>query len=176
MRYSIFHRRGRSETLPYTTPIIIIIMALFVVQVYAQDATPAVTDDQVNSVASQMYCPVCENIPLDVCGTEACAQWRDEIRSQLQAGRTADQVIADFVARYGDRVVGTPQNPGLRALSLVTPWVIALLVVAVALWVLNRWRQNKRVFVGEGLRPSPAAGLTDDDYRARIEQDLQSRR
>lgn len=163
-------RRGGSETLPYLT---IILLTLFTVQVYAQDNTSTVTADQVNGVASQMYCPVCENIPLDVCGTEACAQWRDEIRSQLQNGRTADQVIADFVARYGDRVVGTPQDPGLRALSLVTPWLIALVVFGGALWVFNRWRRNKLAFAGE---TTSLSQTTADDYRARIERDLQARR
>jgi len=34
---------------------------------------PKVTDDAVNSVAKELYCPVCENIPLDVCPTQACA-------------------------------------------------------------------------------------------------------
>lgn len=165
-------RGGGVKTLPYIT-LTVILLALLAVRVYAQSNTPTITDDQVNSVASQMYCPVCENIPLDVCGTQACAQWRDEIRTQLQNGRTADQVIADFVARYGDRVVGTPQDPGLRALSLVTPWIIALLVTIVAVWVFIRWRRNKLAFAGE----SPAAPeTTNDNYRARIEHDLKARR
>jgi cytochrome c-type biogenesis protein CcmH len=173
MLKAFFHRGMRfASTLPYLT-IIIILLALFTLSVYAQDTSSNVTADQVNSVASQMYCPVCENIPLDVCGTEACAQWRDEIRSQLQNGRTSDQIIADFVARYGDRVVGTPQDPGLRALSLVTPWIIALVVLIGVIWVFIRWRRNKLAFVGNN---APLSQATADDYRARIERDLQARR
>jgi cytochrome c-type biogenesis protein CcmH/NrfF len=34
---------------------------------FAQGSDP--TDDEVNAIASQLYCPVCENIPLDACGT-----------------------------------------------------------------------------------------------------------
>ncbi len=30
------------------------------------------TDDEVNRIAKQLYCPVCENTPLDVCPTQAC--------------------------------------------------------------------------------------------------------
>ena len=30
------------------------------------------TDDDVNAVAKQLYCPVCENTPIDVCPTQAC--------------------------------------------------------------------------------------------------------
>ena len=85
-----------------------------------------------NAIAKKLYCPVCENITLDTCGTAACADWRDEIRLQLEQGRTEDQIINDFVSRFGDRVVGTPQDTALRALSLVTPWVIIAGVLLLA--------------------------------------------
>ncbi len=169
-------RRFLTETRPYLASVTVaLLMALVVLRVYAQEATPVVTDDQVNQIASQMYCPVCEDIPLDVCGTDACIQWRAEIKTQLQAGRTPTQIIADFVSRYGDRVVGTPQDPTLRALSLVTPWIIAAVIVVIALWVLNRWWRSKRLLATAGLT-APPVEITDEDYRARLERDLQSRR
>ena len=142
---------------------------------YAQDT--AVTDDDVNAIARRMYCPVCENIPLDVCPTAACAQWREEIRAQLEAGRTPEQIIADFVQRFGERVIGTPQDPTLRALSLVTPWLVGLAAVIVAAFTLARWRGNRES--GGQVSGVYAAGgtlLSDDEYRARLERDLQARR
>ena len=54
------------------------------VAVSAQQPTPS--DDEVNAIARQLYCPVCENTPLDVCPTQACAQWRDLIRQMLAEG------------------------------------------------------------------------------------------
>ena len=51
---------------------------------FAQSPTPS--DDDVNRIAHQLYCPVCENVPLDVCGTQACAQWRELIREKLGQG------------------------------------------------------------------------------------------
>lgn len=127
-----------------TRTIMMVLFALLalVVPVLAQDGG-AVTADEVNTIAKKMYCPVCENIPLDVCGTAACAQWRDEIRIQLEQGYTEQEIINDFVGRYGDRVVGTPQDPTLRALSLVTPWVIGALVVALAGFSLLRWWRGR---------------------------------
>lgn len=106
----------------------------------AQDsATRVVTDDEVNAIASKLYCPVCENIPLDACGTAACADWRYEIRLQLEAGKTEQEIIDDFVLRFGDRVVGTPQDPTLRALSLVTPYVaIGVGLIAVVVFLVRR--------------------------------------
>lgn len=139
-----------------------------------------VTDDEVNAVASKLYCPVCENIPLDACGTAACHDWREEIRSQLASGMTEQEVIAAFVARYGDRVVGTPMDPTLRALSLVTPWVLGAIIVLGALWTLMRWRSRRGTATSDELVDTvsvPADAARDDDYyRTRLEQDLQTRR
>ncbi len=143
-----------------------------------------VTADQVNRVASRLFCPVCENIPLDTCGTAACAQWRDEIRLQLESGKTEQQVIDDFVARYGDRVVGTPQDPTLRALTLVTPWAISLIALGAAAFIFLRWRAElvaqSRKAAGSSTVPSAAqAGpmpASENEYRARLERDLARRR
>src|SRR5512138_1525512 len=64
--------------------------------------TPQPSDDQVNAVAKELYCPVCENIPLDVCPTQACAQWRELIGDKLAQGWTAEQIKSYFVEQYGD--------------------------------------------------------------------------
>ncbi len=142
----------------------------------AQDATPStpVTADDINAVAKQMYCPVCENIPLDVCPTDACQQWRQEIGIQLSEGKSPDEIKANFVARYGDRVVGTPEDPTLRALSLVTPWIVAVIAIIIAGWIVLRWRRNRQIT--PKLTASSTGSGSEDDYRARLEQDLLSRR
>ncbi len=147
---------------------------------YAQDdPRRPVTDDEVNAVSKKLYCPVCENITLDTCGTLACAQWREEVRLLLSEGNTPEQVIENFVARFGDRVVGTPVDPTLRALSLVTPWLLSGLVLLGTAIIFLRWRK-------EGGAPTPKASAAQpsasasvrslETYRARIEADLAARR
>lgn len=149
-----------------------LLILTLVLPMQAQEAT--ITDDQVNAVAEQLYCPVCENIPLDVCPTLACQEWREEIRTQLASGMNEQAVINDFVQRYGERVVGTPQDPMLRALSLVTPWVLGLIAVLAAGYVLLRWRTGPTHTAASS---APQSSAKDDDYyRSRIEADLTARR
>src|SRR5829696_5530567 len=74
----------------------------------AQGPTP--TDDEVNRIAKQLYCPVCESTPLDVCPTEACRQWRDLIRTMLAEGKSEAEIKQYFVEHYGDRVLNEPPN------------------------------------------------------------------
>jgi cytochrome c-type biogenesis protein CcmH len=170
-------RRSMSATGPYIALFTLLLLIFLALPARAQEpiSTPDVTADDVNAIARKMYCPVCENIPLDVCPTEACAQWREQIKSDLEAGQSEDQIIAAFVARYGDRVVGTPQDPTLRALSLVTPWLIGIIVVAVAAVLLVRWRRN-RTAVPVAAVSTTLENFTDEHYRARLERDLQARR
>ena len=148
-----------------------VLLALFLlVALPAAAQQITVTDDDVNAIAKKMYCPVCENIPLDVCGTAACEQWRGEIRTQLEEGYTEAEIITDFINRFGERVVGTPQDPLLRSLSLVTPWIIGLGLLVIVLVNFRRWRGQKTT-----TSTTPADG-SDDAYRNRLEADLKARR
>lgn len=137
--------------------------------------TSAVSDDAVNAVAASLYCPVCENIPLDVCPTEACIQWREEIRIQLAEGQSEQQIITNFVDRYGDRVVGVPEDPLLRGLTLITPWLIGAVVLVAGVSILIRWRRGQR---GTLATTTGTVSTLDDEasYRARLESDLVKRR
>src|SRR5512136_1359796 len=92
---------------------------LWVGFVSAQQPTPS--DDQVNAIARQLYCPVCENIPLDVCPTTACAQWRELIRQKLADGWNEQQIKDYFVQQYGARVIGSPPAKGINWLVYLVP-------------------------------------------------------
>ena len=130
-----------------------------------------VSDDEVNAVAARLYCPVCENIPLDDCDTPACRQWREEIRHQLGEGLTQQAIIDDFVLRFGERVVGTPRDPTLRTIVLLTPWALGLAALLVATGRIRRWRLRNQALAVEEQDLAHEA-----DYRARIEADLRARR
>lgn len=154
----------------------IVLAAWGVLPLIAQDATPAprfISDDAVNAVAARMYCPVCEFVPLDTCGEAACMVWKEEIREQLAAGRTADQIISGFVERYGDRVVGVPQDPGLRLLSIIGPVIVAIAALFTGFATFLRW-QRRQVTRQAALTAEDASSVSPGatDYRARVERDL----
>src|SRR5512139_3696488 len=105
--------------------ILALLFSLLVVgAVAAQLRQPTASDDQVNAIAKQLYCPVCENTPLDVCPTEACRQWRELIRTQLGQGWTEDQIKQYFVENYGARVLSEPPRQGLNWIVYLLPPVL----------------------------------------------------
>jgi len=136
----------------------------------AKAQTPAVSDDQVNAVAHQLYCPVCENIPLDVCPTQACAEWRDLIRQKLQVGWSGDQIKAYFVQQYGDRVLGTPPARGLNWLVYIIP----PLAILGGVFILYRAFKAYHKPLPQPASPPPSAGPVDE-YVARLEEELRKR-
>lgn len=142
----------------------------------AQDATPPapVTADDVNRVAKQLFCPVCENTPLDVCPTEACAQWRATIREKLEAGWTEQQIFDYFVAQYGERVLARPSTRGINILVWVVP-PLALAIGAVGLWRYLKGAVRPTTAAASAAAPEPEAA-PGDDYARRLEQELKQRR
>lgn len=108
----------------------------------AQNISPP-TDDEVNAIAKELYCPVCENTPLDVCPTQACAQWRDMIREKLSQGFSADEIKEYFVNQYGDRVLAEPPRRGLNWLVYILPPMFFLGGVVLVYRSLRNAQMNK---------------------------------
>lgn len=131
--------------------------------VLAQTATPS--PDEVNRVARQLYCPVCENVPLDVCPTQACADWRADIRDKLALGWSEAQIKNYFVEQYGDRVLARPPARGLNLVVYIVP-PLALLLGAALLYRYLRARPQPKAVVDS---PPPS------DYQARLEKELNDR-
>ena len=150
-----------------------LLAGLFFTLVQAQSPTP--TDNEVNAVAKQLYCPVCENISLDVCPTTACAQWRALIRAQLAEGKTVDEIKEYFVANYGDRVLATPPTRGFNWLVYILPPLFFLGGVYMVYRVLSTMKYKKP---DQPAQPPVEPGEADqaDPYFARVEAELEQHR
>jgi cytochrome c-type biogenesis protein CcmH len=134
---------------------------------FAQEATPnAPTDDEVNAIAKQMYCPVCENVPLDVCPTQACIEWRNLIREKLASGWSEQEIKNYFVEQFGDRLLATPPPIGLNWLVYIVPPIVFLLGVYILFRAFIAWR--KPITEVE----SSAQQLPNDEYVRRLEEEL----
>jgi cytochrome c-type biogenesis protein CcmH len=143
--------------------------------VSAQQPTPS--DDQVNQIAKQLYCPVCENIPLDVCPTTACAQWRELIREKLAVGWTEQQIKDYFVLQYGDRVLGTPPAKGINWLVYLVPPIAILAGMYILFQAFRSW---KRPVQADNLKPNDSevtqtADPAQDEYINRLEEEIRKR-
>ncbi len=106
----------------------------------AQSApTDAAIEAQVRRLASEMRCPVCQGVSINESPTELATQMKEVIRSQLQEGRTPDEVKAFFVSRYGEWILLEPKAEGFNLLVYMLPVMglvfgLGLLFVSIRRW------------------------------------------
>lgn len=135
----------------------------------AQSPNPTPSDNEVNEIARDLYCPVCENTPLDVCPTQACAQWRELIRLKLSEGWTEDQIKQYFVDQYGARVLSAPPVQGFSTLIYIVPPIFLVLGIFIAVRALRSMHKPL-----ESSAPQTEPDLADD-YLRRVEEELKKR-
>lgn len=123
-------------------------------------------DAQMMQVAKGLYCPVCPGVPLDVCDTQACQQWRGLIREKLGQGQTQIQIETYFVEQYGQRVLGAPRAEGINILMYAIPAVtVALGAALLYLFAQRRTTLQTARVGGDGT-------VALNPYRSRIEREL----
>jgi len=155
--------------------LIIILLSLFSVSIVAaQGGTEDISDDEVNAIARDLFCPVCENTPLDVCETQACKQWRELIRLKLSEGWTEAEINQYFVDNYGARVLAEPPREGFSLLVYFVPPAIILIGTVILFRAFRQWRgDDEDEEYAHQTEASPThTSDSDDEYIARLEEEM----
>lgn len=160
------------------------LVILLLVRPASNECTPLdhpPTDDDVNAIATRLFCPICENTPLDVCPTEACHDWRELIREMLAEGKCEAEIEQFFVDYYGARVLSAPPAKGINWLAYIVPPVFFLIGAFLFYRTFQPW---KRIDQAEALDlnhdvPSKMGSAAEakeiNDYAARLEEELKKR-
>ncbi len=154
----------------YISLLTLILAGLWAIPVLAQAPTP--TDNDVNRIAKQLYCPVCESTPLDVCPTEACRQWRELIRTMLADGKNEAEIKQYFVEHYGARVLAEPPN---RLVVYLVPAVAILLGAFILFRAFQLWMKPATTQIGAAGAERETKSI-QDPYVARLEEELKKRK
>ena len=158
---------------------------------HAQETTPTaaaanpVTADEVNAVASELWCPLCSGVRLDVCELKACAQMRDLIGLKLTEGEDSESIRAYFLDQYGPQVLGQPPLEGFNWLAWILPFVV-LAIGGYFLWnTMRRMVQPMPATVGvtvgntvastdptTGKTGTPVPSTSEDEYAGKLAEEL----
>ncbi len=90
----------------------------------------------------KLYCPLCGGIRLDVCELAICEDMREEILQRLQAGDTEEQIIEDYVERYGERVLAMPRPRGFNLLAWVVPGLGLVGGFVLVVGLIRTWKRR----------------------------------
>jgi cytochrome c-type biogenesis protein CcmH len=128
------------------------------------------TANEINVVAKELWCPLCNGVRLDNCELQACVQMRDVISQKLAAGEDKDAIKTYFVEQYGDVVLGAPAAEGFSGLAWWLPILAGLIALGWLAYFIAMWtrRRPRPVQAGAG----PAKPGAQDDYLNRVDEEL----
>lgn len=101
----------------------------------------ALADDaqrRYQTLINELRCLVCQNQAISESNAPLAQDLREQVRTQIAAGRTDDEIRQYLIARYGDYVL---YRPPLSARTLLL-WTAPFLLMAVALALA--WRRSHR--------------------------------
>ena len=93
-------------------------------------------DKRVNELAVELRCLVCQNQTLADSNAPLAVDLRNQIREQLKAGKSEQDVVDFMVARYGDFVLYRPP---------LKPTTVALWAGPFAILVFGAWLLIRRI-------------------------------
>jgi len=109
----------------------------------AADVAPTVAADprleaDVQELAHKLRCLVCQNQSIAESNAPLALDLRNQVREQLAAGRSKEDVVDYLVARYGDFVLYEPPLKGVTLLLWGGPAVLLLAGVGWLAWRVRR--------------------------------------
>ncbi|GCE14377.1 cytochrome c-type biogenesis protein [Tengunoibacter tsumagoiensis] len=127
-------------------------------------------EQRTHNVAAQLKCPVCQNESVADSSADLAQQMRANIRLQLQAGKSEQEVLAFYRSRYGSDIVLSPAWQGLSLLAWLVPILLFVLGGSLIFFVLRDWQRVAPVVKNPELKAEEEPGLAG--YRAQLEQEL----
>ncbi len=148
------------------------IMALtaFSLFVLIQDSSAETIDDQVKEISYLLMCPVCQGQTVEESNSQLANDMRSIIRKKLEEGKSKDEVIAYFVDRYGETILGSPPAKGTNWILWLLPG-FALICGALGIGLfISRSKREENHIVNEGIEEAQVN--VEKEYIEKIDKEL----
>lgn len=134
------------------------ILLLVTVSVFATDVTEDPLERRMLEIAKDLRCAVCQNQPVSESNSDLARDMRAIIGEQLAEGKSRQEIMGYFVARYGNYVLMKPAFEQSGKLLWIAP-VLLLIAMAGGTWLFIRNRRQVNL--------PPVVSLSEED-RARV--------
>jgi cytochrome c-type biogenesis protein CcmH len=126
-------------------------------------------DAEVFAIGEQLRCPVCQGMPIAESPSSMAQDMMQRVRQMKAQGRSREEIVSYFVARYGEWVLLSPRTSGF---SLIV-WIIPPLTLILGTGIWWRWlRRHRSLRVPTGRRPA-SCGPLDDEYLREIRREVE---
>jgi cytochrome c-type biogenesis protein CcmH len=122
--------------------ITVLVLSLCCVRAFAIDAAPAFSDPQLQAryeqLASELRCLVCQNETIKDSNADLAADLRRELREQIAAGKSDDEIRTFLTDRYGDFVLYKPPLEPRTVLLWAAPLLLLVAGLVAGMLVIVR--------------------------------------
>lgn len=142
--------------------LVLLALAAFPGPTRAKEAQPATADPvleaRVMKLSKELRCLVCQNETLADSQADLAADLRGQIREQMQAGKSDQEIIAYLTSRYGKFILYNPPVDPTTYLLWFGPFILLL----AGFFFLFRYLKQRRALITD--RPlSPAERLQAEE-------------
>lgn len=150
----------------WCAPALAALLALLVFSASAGEARPEADDPVLEArmlaIAGELRCLVCQNETIAASQADLAVDLRKQIRQQLAAGKSQQQIVDYMVARYGDFVLYRPPLQARTLLLWLGPFVLLVVAAAVMARHVRRRRRQAMVQPWSAEQSLRARALLDD--------------
>jgi cytochrome c-type biogenesis protein CcmH len=133
-----------------------IALIVLIVPAWAGEVKEDPLDRQVQEIASELRCAVCQNESVADSHADLAADMRRIIREQLQAGKSRREIVDYFVARYGDYILMKPPLDRAGMPLWVIPLVL-MVILGTSAFLFLKHRRRDQLPAAPVLSPEEAA-------------------
>jgi len=117
-------------------------------------------------IEDNLIAPCCWSQPVSQHYSDVAEQIRQEVHAMVAAGKSRDEILDYYVAKYGERILATPRAKGFNMLVYVLPWAALILGGWLLILLIKRLRSPA---------PAPSPPLPpapDSRYSEVIEKEM----
>lgn len=118
-----------------------VLIFAFLISIAFNAKTMENNDTRIRALEEKLRCLVCQNQTLADSNAELAGDLRREVREQVSAGKSDEEIVGFLVQRYGDFVLYEPPFKATTALLWLGPFLL-LAAAAGVLIVAVRRRRN----------------------------------
>lgn len=149
-----------------TTFLVAIVAAISVgvPQLLADERSEAL-DREATNLYQQVFSPFCPGRSLNDCPSSKAGELKDEMRAELEAGKSPEVILNEVFQKYGDQYRAVPQFSGVGVLV----WLVPIGFVAIGLAVAVGVSISRKKTASAGVSSSKPALSADQERRIQEE-------
>ena len=130
---------------------------------------PAALEKQAKVIETMLMAPCCWAQQVSAHQSPAADEIRLTVRRLLAEGKTQQQILDQYVAEYGDRILAEPPARGFSAALYVAPWIFLAGSIGLVVVVVRKLHLS-----AAAAAPDAVPAAASDDELERIDEDLRN--